>query len=169
MTFTGGTTGMPKGAVVSHRARYVSGYTVVMEHELTGEDVVAVASPLYHAIALMVWYQGAALAGCTCVLRPGWNAPLFVDDCQRHGITAALLVPVQIRAILDDDTFDAETLGMVQRTALVGGAVQILERLVGLLRVRREGLFRWCGRGTQRYQVDASKLLQLCQHQLFIP
>ncbi len=35
MTFTGGTTGLPKGALVSHRARFVSAYTTAIEHELT--------------------------------------------------------------------------------------------------------------------------------------
>ncbi len=123
MTFTGGTTGMPKGAVVSHRARYVSAYSVVMEHEFTGEDVVAVVSPLYHAVALMVWFQGAMLAGCTCVFRPRWDAALFVDECARHGITAAFLVPIQLRAILSDEHFDAAKLATLHKIGSGGAPV----------------------------------------------
>ena len=123
MTFTGGTTGMPKGAVVSHRARYVSAYTVVIEHEFTGEDVVAVVSPLYHAVALMIWFQAAILAGCTCVLRPRWDAGIFVDECGRQGITAAFLVPVQMRGVLDDAHFDADKLRTLRKIGSGGAPV----------------------------------------------
>jgi len=123
MTFTGGTTGLPKGAVVSHRARYVSAYTVVMEHEFTGEDVVAVVSPLYHAVALLIWFQGAVLAGCTCVLRPRWDAAKFVEECARHRITAAFLVPVQLGAILGDEHFDADKLATLRKIGSGGAPV----------------------------------------------
>ncbi len=123
MTFTGGTTGLPKGAVVSHRARYVSAYTVVMEHEFTGEDVVAVVTPLYHAVGLLIWFQGAVLAGCTCVLRPRWDAAKFVEECARHRITAAFLVPVQLGAILGDEHFDAGKLATLRKIGSGGAPV----------------------------------------------
>jgi len=96
---------------------------VVMEHEFTGEDIVAVVSPLYHAVALMIWFQAAILAGCTCVFRPRWNAALFVEDCARHGITAAFLVPVQLRAILDDEVFDADKLAKLHKIGSGGAPV----------------------------------------------
>ena len=145
MTFTGGTTGLPKGAVVSHRARYVSAYTVVMEHEFTGEDVVAVVSPLYHAVALMIWFQGAVLAGCTCVMRPRWDAALFVEECARLRITAAFLVPVQLRAVLNDEIFDADKLATLRKIGSGGAPVpgdmiaEGRDRLVGVRLVDHYG------------------------------
>ena len=42
MTFTGGTTGRPKGAVVSHTARFVSARSTAREHQIAAQDVVAV-------------------------------------------------------------------------------------------------------------------------------
>ena len=123
MTFTGGTTGLPKGAVVSHRARYVSAYTVVMEHEFIGEDVVAVVTPLFHAVGLMIWFQAAILAGCTCVLRPRWDPGRFVEECAHHHITAAFLVPVQLRAILGDEHFDAHKLATLRKIGSGGAPV----------------------------------------------
>ena len=138
MTFTGGTTGMPKGAVVSHRARYVSAYTVVIEHEFTGEDIVAVVSPLYHAVALMIWFQAAILAGCTCVFRPRWNAQSFVDDCATHRITAAFLVPVQLRAVLDDENFDAEKLATLHKIG--SGGAPVPGDMIALGRTRLPGV-----------------------------
>ena len=58
MTFTGGTTGRPKGAVVSHTARFVSAASTAREHQVTAQDVVGVVTPMFHAVGLMIWYQG---------------------------------------------------------------------------------------------------------------
>jgi acyl-CoA synthetase (AMP-forming)/AMP-acid ligase II len=138
MTFTGGTTGLPKGAAVSHRARYVSAYTVVMEHELTGEDVVAMVTPLYHAVGLMIWFQAAVLAGCTCVLRPSWDAPRFIEDCARHRITAAFLVPLQLRAILDAENFDADKLATLRKIG--SGGAPVPGDMIALGRARLAGV-----------------------------
>jgi acyl-CoA synthetase (AMP-forming)/AMP-acid ligase II len=123
MTFTGGTTGLPKGAVVSHRARYVSAYSVAFEHELTGEDVCAALTPLYHAVGLFIWFQAAMLAGCTTVMQRRWDTAAFVDACAQHGITAAMTVPVQLRSILSDQFFDAEKLVTFRKIGCGGANV----------------------------------------------
>jgi acyl-CoA synthetase (AMP-forming)/AMP-acid ligase II len=123
MTFTGGTTGLPKGAVVSHRARYVSAYTVVIEHELTGEDVCAALTPLFHAVGLFIWFQAAMLAGCTTVMQRRWDPAAFVEACAQHGITAAMTVPVQLRSILSDQHFNAEKLATFRKIGCGGANV----------------------------------------------
>ena len=123
MTFTGGTTGYPKGAVVSHRARAISASVVVMEHELTGEDVVAAVTPLYHAVGLLIWFQAAMLAGCTCVLLRRWDADAFIEACARHRISAVMTVTVQLAAILDDARFDAAKLSSLRKIGSGGAAV----------------------------------------------
>ena len=123
MTFTGGTTGLPKGAVVSHRARYVSAYTVIIEHELTGNDVVAAATPLYHAVGLLIWFQAAMLAGCTTVLMRRWDAAEFVESCGRHGITAVMTVPVQLNGVLSARHFDADKLKTLRKIGCGGADV----------------------------------------------
>src|SRR6185437_13147654 len=96
LTFTGGTTGVPKGVLVSHRARGISALTALVEFGLAEEDVVAVTTPLFHVMGLFIWFHAAIACGATCVLAPRWRAEAFIADVERHGITAALLVPTQI-------------------------------------------------------------------------
>ena len=123
MTFTGGTTGQPKGAVVSHRARYISAYTTVIEHELSGEDVVAAVTPLYHAVGLYIWFQAAVLAGCTIVLTGRWDAKAFVAAVARHAVSAVMTVPVQLQGVLADGTFDAAKLASLKKVGSGGANV----------------------------------------------
>jgi acyl-CoA synthetase (AMP-forming)/AMP-acid ligase II len=134
LTFTGGTTGLPKGALCSHRARYISACTAVIEHELTGADVCGVVTPMYHAIGGYVWFPAAILAGCTCVVMPRWSAEAFADLAARHGVTAALMVPVQVREMIDDRRFDPARLASLRKIG-AGGATASAE-LIGALAER---------------------------------
>ncbi len=121
MTFTGGTTGQPKGALVSHRARHISAYVTAIEHELTAADVVAAVTPLYHAVGLYIWFQAAILCGCTVVLMRRWDAAWFVEAVARHRVSAVMTVPVQLRGILDGAVFDAGKLARLRKVG-AGGA-----------------------------------------------
>jgi acyl-CoA synthetase (AMP-forming)/AMP-acid ligase II len=120
MTFTGGTTGVPKGALVSHYARFVSSYTTAIEHEMSENDVVGVVTPLYHAVGLLIWFQAAILVGATCVFIGGWDAECFADAAAECGITTVFMVPVQLAEILSDDRFDGARLAGLKMMACAG-------------------------------------------------
>ena len=121
MTFTGGTTGRPKGALVSHTARYVSAASTAREHQLTEQDVVAVVVPMFHAVGLMIWYQAAILRGCTAVILRRWDPAEFIAATARHGISSVFLVPVQVRDLLRSPAFDPDRLASLKNLG-VGGA-----------------------------------------------
>ncbi len=121
MTFTGGTTGRPKGAVVSHAARYVSAASTAREHRITERDVVAVVVPMFHAVGLMIWYQAAILRGSTAVIFRRWDPAEFIAATERHGICSVFLVPVQVRDLLRAPAFDRERLASLTNIG-VGGA-----------------------------------------------
>lgn len=122
MTFTGGTTGEPKGAVVSHTARFVSAWTTALEHRVTGEDVAGILTPMFHAVGLMIWYQATMLAGCTAVIFRKWDAENFIRQTERHGISSVFMVPVQARDLIRSPAFDAERLTTLKNIG-AGGAL----------------------------------------------
>lgn len=121
MTFTGGTTGRPKGAVVSHTARYVSAASTAREHRITEEDVVGVVVPMFHAVGLMIWYQAAILRGSTAVIFRRWDPAEFIAATELHGISSVFLVPVQVRDLLHSPAFDPGRLASLRNIG-VGGA-----------------------------------------------
>ena len=108
MTYTGGTTGRPKGVLASHRARAVTAHTVVVESQLHESDVVAIVTPLFHVAALNIMLQPAVLLGATVVLFTKWDATHFAQAGRRHGITAAFMVPTQVSMVVSDPAFDAD-------------------------------------------------------------
>jgi len=122
MTFTGGTTGQPKGALVSHRARSESCWITATEHELVPDDVIGVLTPFYHAMGSLVWMPTAMLLGATAVIQSDWDPDAFIDAVAEHGITCTLMVPVQLQQILSEERFDAEKLSTLRKIAC-GGAI----------------------------------------------
>ena len=94
MTYTGGTTGRPKGVLCNHRAREVTAHTVAFEEALDERDVVAIVTPLFHVAALNIMFQPAVLVGATCVFLTPWSAERFMETVARHEVTATFMVPV---------------------------------------------------------------------------
>jgi len=75
MTYTGGTTGRPKGVLCSHRARAATAHTVAIEEALDERDVVAIVTPLFHVAALNIMFQPAVLVGATSTFVTPWSPP----------------------------------------------------------------------------------------------
>ncbi|MEO7243407.1 MAG: AMP-binding protein [Variovorax sp.] len=100
MTYTGGTTGRPKGVLMSHRARAITAHTVAFEERLEPRDVVAIVTPLFHVAALNIMFQPAVLVAATSVFVTPWSPTNFIDAAEAEGVTAAFMVPTQANALV---------------------------------------------------------------------
>jgi acyl-CoA synthetase (AMP-forming)/AMP-acid ligase II len=120
MTYTGGTTGRPKGVLCSHRTRALTAHTVVVEEALDERDVVAITTPLFHVAALNIMFQPAMLVGATCTFVTPWSPEKFIDTCARDGVTAAFMVPTQANALVSSPAFDASRLATWRKLSFAG-------------------------------------------------
>ena len=102
VTFSSGSTGAPKGVLVSHRNRALASCLGAQAFELADDDVMACTTPLFHVAGLFMWLQIGMRRGLTVVLLEKWAPDLFADAIERDGATAAFLVPSQVTALLDD-------------------------------------------------------------------
>jgi long-chain acyl-CoA synthetase len=98
--FTSGTTGLPKGAMVSHLNLEANGYNQIIADGSVADDVNLVATPLYHmgAVFMSVTYM---MLGCTQVVLEKFDPPAWLKHVEEESATVSLLVPTMINSVLN--------------------------------------------------------------------
>jgi fatty-acyl-CoA synthase len=103
IAYSGGTTGKPKGIVVTHRGIVTSTLIQLTEWEWPGEIRHLICAPLSHAgasvLTLLLMKRGAM------VVLPGFDPVSFMEAVQRHRITTALMVPTMVLSLIDHPRF----------------------------------------------------------------
>jgi O-succinylbenzoic acid--CoA ligase len=117
VAFTSGTTGDPKGVVLTLENVLASAIAGAFRLGVLPDDRWLVALSLHHVGGLMPVYR-ASLYGTAVVLRRGFDAGGVVDDAARHGATGVSVVPTMLRRMLEARETFPDTL----RTVLLGGA-----------------------------------------------
>jgi acyl-CoA synthetase (AMP-forming)/AMP-acid ligase II len=120
MTYTGGTTGHPKGVLASHRARAVTAHTVMVEEALDERDIVGIVTPMFHVAALNIMFQPAILAGATVTLLSQWSPEGFAAMVRATGMTANFMVPTQANMVIQDAGFDAAAYASWRKMSFAG-------------------------------------------------
>lgn len=97
--FTGGTTGRPKGVMLSHRAWVNSVVLEMLELGLGHGEVFAYATPLTHAGGVLL--LPVLLSRGTCLILDHFEPAAFMRAVQQERVTATFLVPTMIYVLLD--------------------------------------------------------------------
>ena len=98
--FTSGTTGRPKGVVISQANYAFAGTAMAAACGLTCEDRQFVVLPLFHANAQYYSFASAIAVGASVALMHTFSASGFIDQAARHGATHASLFAGPMRMIL---------------------------------------------------------------------
>ena len=91
--YTGGTTGTPKGAVLSHRAVTANAVNTVISWELTPDDVAILNAPLFHTGGLNVFTAPLAYNGGTSIVCEGFDPDQVFDLIESGQVTLFFGVP----------------------------------------------------------------------------
>lgn len=98
--YTSGTTGFPKGAVLSHRAHYLHAFAWAQQTQQREDDVGVVVYPLFHTGGPDCVVLPHFVVGGTIVIHDGADAELMLDAVQRHRLTNVFCVPTVWRRLL---------------------------------------------------------------------
>jgi long-chain acyl-CoA synthetase len=127
---TSGTTGKPKGAMLTHanlgRNAEVSVRTLI---EIGPDDVVMGCLPLFHVFGLTCGLNGSVLSGATLTLIPRFEPRKALEVIQRDGVTVFQGVPTMYSALLTVADQGSPEATRSLRTCVSGGAalpVQVL-------------------------------------------
>jgi malonyl-CoA/methylmalonyl-CoA synthetase len=91
--YTSGTTGSPKGAVLTHSNLLAGSESVAMAWRWTASDRLVLALPLFHAHGLCVGLHGTLLAGASTVLLPRFDVDAVLDAVGSHEASLFFGVP----------------------------------------------------------------------------
>jgi acyl-CoA synthetase (AMP-forming)/AMP-acid ligase II len=106
ITFTGGTTGFPKGVLVTQAARVASTKVASEPFQFRPDDVIYLGTPLFHVAGLFSWFTTALYDGCTVVLTREWDPAGLVRLAEREKISVFCMVPTQINGFVAEPTLD---------------------------------------------------------------
>ncbi len=125
--YTGGTTGFPKGVMLSHTNFYVS--AVANAHELNMQDgtIYLHAAPMFH-IADLIWFGAVTLMAGTHVVIPMFTPDGTLAAIEKHKPQQVLLVPVMLQMVLQSDKLAGTDVSSLRQIAY--GASPITEAVL---------------------------------------
>jgi fatty-acyl-CoA synthase len=122
MQYTSGTTGFPKGVMLSSRNIVNNGYALGHGLGLTTADRLCLCVPLFHCFGCVIGVLGAYSHGaCLCPIE-SFDARRVLETVSRERCTVLYGVPTMFLAELEDPDFDRFDLTSL-RTGIMAGAV----------------------------------------------
>jgi acyl-CoA synthetase (AMP-forming)/AMP-acid ligase II len=101
LMFTSGTTGKPKGALATHKARMIWVLNAAIQYGLNSQDIYLGTMPQVHSagltFTLMHLYVGA-----TVRIMPHFDAEEFIKIVEAEGITSSLTVPTILTMLVEE-------------------------------------------------------------------
>ncbi|OED34446.1 AMP-binding protein [Chromatiales bacterium (ex Bugula neritina AB1)] len=134
--YTSGTTGLPKGATLTHRNILNNGFFVAEGCGYTHEDRVCIPVPLYHCFGMVMGNIGSTTHGA-CMVFPGesFEPRSVLETVAEERCTSLYGVPTMFIAQMAQADFDSFDLGSL-RTGIMAGSIcpievmkQVIERM----------------------------------------
>jgi fatty-acyl-CoA synthase len=122
IVYTSGTTGKPKGAVLTQSALLWNGFNSIHAHDLGQADHVLTSLPFFHVGGLNIQTLPALLAGAIVTLHRRFEPGLWLTDVASRRPTVSLLVPAAMQAVIGHPawaTTDLSSLKMLNAGSMV--------------------------------------------------
>jgi acyl-CoA synthetase (AMP-forming)/AMP-acid ligase II len=129
--YTSGTTGRPKGVMLTHANLAWKNYAHLVEFGFTRDDLGLACGPLYHVGALDLTTTSLIAAGASTIIHRAFDAASVVDELERSRVTVVWLAPAMVNAIMALPGIDSRDLSSV-RLVINGGEkmpVPLIERI----------------------------------------
>ncbi len=120
LMYTSGTTGRPKGVMITHANLAWKNHAHVAEMGFTAAAVGLACGPLYHVGALDLVTTSMISVGATTVIHRTFDAAAVAEEIERSRVTCIWAAPAMVRAVLDVPGIDERDLSSVE-VIIAGG------------------------------------------------
>jgi len=123
VVYTSGTTGRPKGAVLTHENLTAVAVNTVIDYDVVSGDVALMISPLFHVASLGMGALPVVLKGGTLVLEKGFEAGRALDLVEQHRVTMISGVPTTFQLMADHPSWASTDISSLHTLTCGGSAV----------------------------------------------
>ncbi|MGD0429770.1 MAG: AMP-binding protein [Acetobacteraceae bacterium] len=131
--FTSGTTGLPKGATLSHHNILNNGYFLALGMQYTEHDKVCIPVPMYHCFGMVIGSLACLTSGAAIVFPgEGFDPLTTLQTVAEERCTSLYGVPTMFIAELDHPEFSRFDLASL-RTGMMAGApcpIEVMRRCI---------------------------------------
>lgn len=102
LMYTSGTTGLPKGAILSHRKTFFNALNADLFYNLTSKDIMIVSRPLFHSGGLLVEAAPVLYKGGTLILKKRFRSHEILETIQKYRVTLLEMAATVYQFILQE-------------------------------------------------------------------
>jgi fatty-acyl-CoA synthase len=135
MQYTSGTTGFPKGVMLTHRNILNNGLGIGDNQRFTGKDIVCLPVPLFHCFGLVLGMMAILTHGATAAMVEWFDPLLVLATIQKEKCTAVYGVPTMFIAELNHPMFKMFDLSSL-RTGIMAGSpcpIETMRQVIDLM------------------------------------
>ena len=135
MQYTSGTTGFPKGVMLTHRNILNNGLGIGDNQRFTEKDIVCLPVPLFHCFGLVLGMMAVITHGSTAALIEWFDPLLVLATIQKERCTAVYGVPTMFIAELNHPMFKMFDLSSL-RTGIMAGSpcpIETMRQVIDLM------------------------------------
>jgi fatty-acyl-CoA synthase len=118
--YTSGTTGLPKGAILSHRKTFYNVLNANIYYGLNSEDIFLVSRALFHSGGLLVSAAPTLYKGGTIILKKRFRPIEILETIERHRVTVIEAAATLFNFILQQCDLEKYALSSL-RCCITGG------------------------------------------------